>query len=106
MDASNPSSEPAHRLPVEAELDEAVRALFQRLGPLQGFSVQDAARVPVSREAGQLEGDLSLADIATFPLDAADKCFGEIAIALVDLIDERPEARDLLRGRTFIRTLQ
>jgi len=37
---------------------------------------------------------------------AADRCFGEIAIALVDLIEERPEARELLRGRTFTRTLQ
>ena len=106
MDASGNRSEAARPPQAEADLNETVRTLFQRLGPLQGFSVQDAARVPGSREAGQLEGDLSLADIATFPLDAADECFGEIAIALVDLLDERPEARELLRGRTFTRTLQ
>ena len=106
MDASKPRSEPSRRRPVEVDLDETVGALFRRLGALQGFSVQDAAQVPAGREAGQLEGDLSLADLATFPLDAADQCFGEIAIALVDLIDERPEARELLRGRTFTRALQ
>jgi hypothetical protein len=87
-------------------IEAAVRALFQRLPGLQGFSVMDAARVPADREAGQLEGDLSLADLATCPPSAADRCFGEIALALIDLIDERPETRALLRGRTFTRILQ
>jgi len=88
------------------EVDETVRGLFRRLPGLQGFSVLNAAETPADREAGQLEGDLSLADIATCPPSAAERCFGEIAIALVDLIDERPEAREFLRGRTFTRTLQ
>jgi hypothetical protein len=30
---------------------------------------------------------------------------GEIAVALVDLMDDEPAARELLRGRTFARTL-
>ena len=30
---------------------------------------------------------------------------GEIARTLLELIDERPEAAELLRGRTFARTL-
>src|SRR5579862_4103890 len=93
------------RRQVEADLDETVRGLFGRLRALQGFSVQESVAVPAAREAGQLKGDLSLADITTFPLGAADECFGEIAIALVDLMDERPEARALLRGRTFARSV-
>lgn len=88
------------------DVDETVRTLFRRLPGLQGFSVLNAAEAPADREAGQLEGDLSLADIATFPPSSAGDCFGDIAIALVDLIDELPEARELLRGRTFTRTRQ
>jgi hypothetical protein len=104
MNTSKTRGEAGPRPQAEADLSDTVQAIFRRLGALQGFSVQDAARVPASREAGQLEGDLSLADIATFPVSAADACFGEIAISLIDLLDERPEARELLRGRTFTRT--
>ena len=85
-------------------VDETVSALFQRLRGLSGFSVIDAGSMAKDREAGQLEGDLCLADITTDPGYAYDY-FGEIAIALIDLLEERPEARELLRGRTFARTL-
>lgn len=88
-------------------IDEAVRRLFARLGGLNGFSVIDAASMAGEREAGQLHGDLSLADI-TVSADfdtAKDDYFGDIAVALIDLLEERPEARALLRGRTFVRTL-
>lgn len=104
MNTSRHKSQSVRSLQTDAQIDAAVRALFQRLPGLQGFSVADSASVPADREAGQLEGDLSLADLTTCPPSAADRCFGEIAIALVDLLDERPEARALLRGRTFART--
>jgi hypothetical protein len=88
----------------ESELEEAVGGLFRRLRGLNGFTVMDAGSMAKDREAGQLEGDLSLADITTEPGYAYDY-FGDIAIALIDLLEERPEARELLRGRTFARTL-
>ena len=37
--------------------------------------------------------------------NAADEALGEIAQTLLELIEERPEAAALLRGRTFARTL-
>jgi hypothetical protein len=90
-----------------AAIDEAMRLLFARLSGLNGFSVIDAASMVGEREAGQLQGDLSLADITVSPdFDAAnDDYFGDIAVVLIDLLEERPEARALLRGRTFARTL-
>jgi hypothetical protein len=92
---------------VSTAIDETVRRLFQRLSGLNGFSVLDASAMVGEREAGRLQGDLSLADItvaAGYP-GSADDYFGDIAVALVDLIEEEPEARALLRGRTFARTL-
>ena len=88
----------------ESDLEETVGSLFRRLRGLNGFSVIDAGSMAKDREAGQLEGDLCLADITTDPGYAYDY-FGDIAIALIDLLEERPEARELLRGRTFARTL-
>jgi len=64
-------------------------ALFRRWPALLGFSVQDARETTSDREWVQLEHGLVLADVG---LDDW-------------MIDERAEARALLRGRTFARTL-
>src|SRR5690242_14926422 len=92
---------------LDPAIEETVRLLFLRLAGLSGFSVIDAASMVGDREAGQLQGDLCLADITISPdfATAKDDYFTDIAMALVDLLDEQPEARALLRGRTFARTL-
>lgn len=75
-------------------VDAAVNELFAAWPELYGFSV------------GQLEGVLSLEDVAADPWGAhTAELPGEIAAALLELIDEQPEAAELLRGRTFARTL-
>ena len=54
------------------------------------------------------EKDLHLADVVLHePLNGeqAATLVGEISEALLELVDERPEATALLRGRTFARTL-
>jgi hypothetical protein len=93
---------------VQAEIDALLDHLFRDAPALVGFSVLDAAALEEGREAGQLQDDLYLADLATAPWlgdEPEDRLFGEIAVALIDFMDERPEARELLRGRTFARTL-
>ena len=95
---------PHARPGAEGDLNETVRLLFRRLGGLAGFSVLDAGSMAGEREAGRLEGDLCLADITLAPGYFYDY-FGDIAVALVDLLEERPEVRELLRGRTFTRAL-
>ena len=93
--------------PLDPAIDETIRQLFVRHADLKGFSVIDAASMVGEREAGRLYGDLCLADITVSPCYATanDDYFTEIAVALIDLIDERPEVRAQLRDRTFARTL-
>jgi hypothetical protein len=74
-------------------IDSTVNEIFAACPELCGFSVQQA------------RGDLYLADVETLPYARNDRLFGEIAAALLDLIDEQPEAVEELRGRTFARTL-
>jgi hypothetical protein len=75
-------------------IDTTVNQIFAAWPELCGFSVE------------QIEGELCLADVATDPWHTRSEDLpGEIAAALVELIDEEPEAAHLLRGRTFARTL-
>jgi hypothetical protein len=79
--------------PVESQVEAVVAQVFDRLPALVGFSVA-------------LEPELVLADVETFPRFAQrEDLMGEIAIPLLELLDEEPEARELLCGRTFVRTL-
>lgn len=79
----------------DIEVAAAVNKLFRRLPALMGFSVQQV-----------LEHELVLADVETdlWP-GRSQELLGEITVALLDLVDEEPEARDLLIGRTFARKL-
>jgi hypothetical protein len=49
-----------------------------------------------------------VSDIGVYPYLNADQCeqiYNEIAVALLDFMFECPSAKDVLRGRTFVRTL-
>jgi hypothetical protein len=75
-------------------LAESVRSLFGRWPLLQGFSVCDA--------------DVVLADVSCYPTPSAaqgEELCSDIALVLCELVEERPEAAELLRGRSFARTL-
>jgi len=80
----------------QAMIEARVLELFRRIPPLLGFSVQE---------------DLSIAGIElhAWPGYEWDKEFydgvsDEISTALVGLADERDDAAELMRGRTFART--
>jgi hypothetical protein len=95
-----------HRL--QAEVETCVEDLFQRCPALRGFAVLPGARLHAERIARRLGEDLFLSDLAFHPLmdgDEAALVRDEIATTLLELVDERPEAVPLLRGRTFARTL-
>ena len=75
-------------------LNAAVAEIFSAWPELYGFSV------------GEADGVLSLDDVAADPWGArADELPRHIAEALLDLIEEEPEAAAWLRGRTFARAL-
>jgi hypothetical protein len=83
-----------------------ISALFARLPVLSGFSVQDRTTLTAEREAVPLDAELSIADVSVhtwpgFPSTAGVPA--EIVAALLDLLDEHPAARRLLRGYTFAR---
>jgi hypothetical protein len=83
----------ARRQHAEAILAQHVHALFQRLPMLSGFWL-----------APNLElGELS---IFSWPgYTAGADLYDEVKQALVDLAEERPDAVQLMRGRTFARAV-
>jgi len=81
----------ASRQRSEAVVEKHVGELFRRMPMLYGFALRD---------------DLEVSDITvhTWPgYTAGEEFYNELAQALADLADERPEAVKLLRGRTFAR---
>ena len=76
------------------EVQDVVNALFQRYPSLCGFSISE---------------DLSFANVACHPALAGRESLmlcEEISTLLAELLDNGPEAAELLRGRTVARTLQ
>jgi hypothetical protein len=93
---------------LESDLAARLETLFQRCPALHGFSVQHGASVDRERVVRGLQDSLYLADVVShWPLNGeqAELLVDEISQALFELVDERPEATALLRGRTFARTL-
>jgi hypothetical protein len=84
-----------------------VTELFAQLPMLSGFSVQDRATLTSDRDMAPLHGDLCIADVSVDPwtgFQATPLLGAEIAQALLELLEEHPEAGELLRGHTFART--
>jgi hypothetical protein len=93
---------------LEADVAARIWELFERCPTLRGFSVQPGPGVPQERIARRLDEDLYLSDLAFHPLQDGDEAAlvrDEVTSTLLELVDERPEAVPLLRGRTFARTL-
>jgi hypothetical protein len=85
-------------------------ALFLRCPTLCGFSVQDRAQLPEQITEQQIpDADLYVTEIGIFPKLGAEQyadVFDEITVTLSSLVSEQPNAFDVVRGRTFARTLQ
>jgi hypothetical protein len=93
---------------LEANVEAKIRTLFARCPTLHGFSVQDRAMLPRDVDQTRIpDADLFVTEIGVFPkLDSQfDEIYDEITLAISDLVHEQPHAYDLLRGRTFARTI-
>ncbi len=80
----------------QIQLEEQLQSLFARCPELSGFSVRGEA------------DELFVSDVGISPRLSAEQygeIYQEIANTLSELLDEQPEAGELLRGRTFARTL-
>ncbi len=95
---------------VVADVQARIDALFIRCPTLCGFAVQDRASLPEQLTESQIpDADLYVTEIGIFPKLSTDQyadVFDEITITLSSLVSEQPNAYDVLRGRTFARSLQ
>lgn len=85
-----------------------IESLFQRYPALAGFSVRGLDDVPDSCSRSGEEGELFVSDIGVAPSLSTEEygeIFQDIASTLSDLLAEQPDAGEILRGRTFARTL-
>lgn len=93
---------------IEQDLADRLETIFDRCPQLHGFTVQDASALPEELRPLALERELVVTDMGVYPFINTEQCeaiYNEIAVALLDFMYERPNARDVLRGRTFVRTL-
>ena len=78
----------------EADLTARLEALFEQCPELCGFAVDEAGMIASQLTCHPERGH-----------EQAEALLGEIANMLLEFFEERPEAAELLRGRTFARTL-
>src|SRR5258706_10868965 len=94
--------------PIEEDLALRLEPIFRRCPPLHGFTIHGSSALPEELRSLALEKELVVTDIGVYPFINAEQCeaiYNEIAVALLDFLFERPSAKDVLRGRTFVRTL-
>ena len=93
---------------LDEDLAARVEVIFDRCPQLHGFTVQDSSALPEELRSLALERELVVTDIGVYPFINAEQCeviYNEIAVALLDFMFERPAAKDVLRGKTFVRQL-
>ena len=93
---------------LDEDLAARVDDLFGRYPSLQGFSVQGAQALPEGMRANVTANTLVVAEVGVDPICGSafsEKVSDEIAVALLDFVQDRPEAAELLRDRTFARIL-
>jgi hypothetical protein len=94
MKISQSRQQEIRRERVEAVIEGRIGALFRRIPELAGFSIQH---------------DLRPAEVSVYSWPgyvAGEDVYMEIETAISDLVTERTEVAQLLRGRTFARQLQ
>ena len=94
---------------LDQDLTARVGEIFGRHPSLQGFSVQGTEALPEPMRSSVMANTLVVAEVGVDPIcgsDYSEKVSDEIAVVLLNFVKERPEAAELLRDRTFARTLQ
>ena len=93
---------------IEAQVLERIEAVFVRCPELFRFSVRDRAGLPDHIDPTRLEGELFIFEIALAPRLGKrqyDEVYDTIAMAISGAVSSWPEAKELLRGKTFVRYL-
>ena len=98
----------AERYRLEAALGARLQALFGRCPELCGFLIGERIVKPEESHPGEREWELYIASIDVYPAlggAQSEMLVAQISAALADLLDDSPEAADLLAGRSFARSL-
>lgn len=99
--------EVSQRSRYEADLGASIEALFVRCPRLHGFTVSsampDGEGFALPADSGLFVTEVSIYPSCSF--NAALWHFREIGVSLARLVDECPEAGELMRERTFARVL-
>src|SRR2546421_2480455 len=93
---------------IEAAVFERIEVVFARCPELFRFSVRDRSGLPDHIDPTTLEGELFIFEIALAPRFGKgqyDAVYAAITAAISAVVASRPEAKDLLRGRTLVRFL-
>ena len=93
---------------LEAQVLERIESVFVCCPELFRFSVRDRSGLPDHIDPTTLEGELFIFEIALAPrLGKAqyDEVYDTIARAIAGAVSSWPEAKDVLRGKTFVRYL-
>jgi hypothetical protein len=92
----------------EAELEGWVARLFARRPELWRFTVRDRSGLPDHLDPTALTGEFFIFEIGLSPRQGKEhynEVYDEIARAITAAVAAQPGARQLLKGRTFMRAL-
>jgi hypothetical protein len=95
-------------LPIAADVSARVGEIFDACPHLAGFTVQDVSTLPADLRPQGVEEGLAVTDLAIHPLVSRSQCqsiYESLSLALLELLCDRPAAKDYLPGRTFARSL-
>jgi hypothetical protein len=98
----------AERYRLEAALGARLEALFGRCPELCGFLIGERVVKPEESRPGVREWELYIASIDVYPAlggAQSEMLAAQISAALADLLDDSPEAAELIAGRNFARSL-
>ncbi len=92
----------------EEEVRTRINGVFRRCPELTGFWIRDRNPVHDGDEQGDVVVQLVVSDMGlSAPLapEEIDKLYNLIGAVICDLLSEREDAAEWLRGRTFARAL-
>ena len=93
---------------MKPELPSQIESLFTRHPALSGFSVLGLDDVPDNCPRGDGHSGFFVGDVgvsAELSDEQVTQIFREIVAAVADVLEEEPEAGEIIRGRTFARVL-
>jgi hypothetical protein len=94
---------------MKTSLPSEIEFLFMRCPALWGFSVRGLDELPDNcPRPGENDSELFVGDVSIAPALSREQygeIFEEIVTTLAEMLAEEPEAKELLRGRTFARVL-